>query len=251
MVKMATRCSGFILSGALALSLAATSGIAQAEPGWHTPKPIFHAKRYAGLATDWLEWVVAFPNASSPLLDPTGAFAAEEQSGNVWFLAGTAVSGQASRSVTLPEGTALFFPIVNNYWVNVPELGDFPWSPAQEAFARSYIANRVDTAHDLILEIDGRAVPNATKLRLRSAVGECTLPPDADDNIFGGPIDAGPHECVADGYWAFVPPLSVGHHTIRFAGGLAADDFNLAFDLDVTYQITVRRHRHRMETNPH
>ena len=68
MLKMATRSSGFILSGALALLLAAASGATHAEPGWHTPKPIVHAKRYPGVAADWLEWVVAIPAASNPCL---------------------------------------------------------------------------------------------------------------------------------------------------------------------------------------
>jgi hypothetical protein len=152
-------------------------------------------------------------------------------------------------AVTVPEGVALFFPIVNYFWVNTPEIGNPPdpaWSPAQEAYARSVLAAVVDTAHDLVLEVDGRPARNGTSLRMTSAVGDCTIPPDADDNIFGAALDAGPHPCVADGYWAFLPPLSVGHHTIRFAGGLTAADFKL----DVTYQITVRRDRQRMETIP-
>ncbi len=246
--KMATRCSGFILSGTLSLLLAAESTVAQAEPGWHIPKPLVHAKRYSALAADWLEWVVAIPAASNPLLDPTGAFAAEDQSGNVWFLAGT-LGGQASRSVTVPEGTALFFPIVNYFWVNTPEYGDPAWSPAQEAVARGYLAERVDTAHDLVLKIDGQPARNGTSLRMKSAVGDCTVPPSADDNIFEVALDAGPHPCVADGYWAFLPPLSVGHHTIRLAGGLFAADGS-EVTVDVTYQVTVWRHRPRMETNP-
>ncbi len=248
MVEIKATRSSLALAGALALLLGAASGVAEADPGWHVPKPKVHAKRYAGLAADWLEWIVAIPAASNPLLDTTGAFGAEEQSGNVWFLVGT-MEGQASRAVTVPEGVALFFPIVNYFWVNTPEIGNPPdpaWSPAQEAYARSVLAAVVDTAHDLVLEVDGRPARNGTSLRMTSAVGDCTIPPDADDNIFGAALDAGPHPCVADGYWAFLPPLSVGHHTIRFAGGLTAADFKL----DVTYQITVRRDRQRMETIP-
>ena len=135
--------------------------------------------------------------------------------------------------MTVPAGTPLFFPVVNYFWVNTPEYGDPPWSPAQEASVRSFLATNVDTRFDLSLEIDGRAVPNIDALRVSGAVGDCTLP---DDNIFGIPFSPGPHECVADGYWALLPPLSAGSHTIHFAGGLAA----VAFSLDVTYRITVR-----------
>ena len=52
--------------------------------------------------------------------------------------------------------------------------------------------------------------------------------------IFVIPFDPVPHDCVADGYWALLSPLSVGTHTIHFAGGFAS-----GFSLDVTYHITV------------
>ena len=68
-----------------------------------------------------------------------------------------------------------------------------------------------------------------------STVGNCVLPPDNLFVYFGYAVIAGPHECVADGYWALLPPLSVGKHTIRFAGG-----YSSGFTLDVTYHITVK-----------
>ena len=77
----------------------------------------------------------------------------------------------------------------------------------------------------------GRPVSNLDSLRVSGAVGSCTVP---DDNIFGVPFEPVPHDCVADGYWALLPPLPVGSHTIHFAGGLAS-----GFSLDVTYDITV------------
>ena len=98
---------------------------------------------------------------------------------------------------------------------------------------REFLAATVDTAQELVLEVDGRPVLNVYRLRVPGAVGARTLP---DDNIVGVPFDAVPHECVADGYWAQVPPLSAGDNTIRFAGGLASSGFSL----DVTYEIIVR-----------
>jgi len=86
-----------------------------------------------------------------------------------------------------------------------------------------------DTARNVVQEIDG-AVQNLDRLRVSGAVGACTLP---DDDIFGIPFDPVPHDCVADGYWALLSPLSVGSHTIHFAGGFAS-----GFSLDVTHQIT-------------
>jgi hypothetical protein len=228
---MRRKYSRFAFFGGLALLLMVTSALAQTGP---TPVPTNSqaARGYAEQAAHWLEWVVAIPAPANPLFDPDGAYAAVGQSGQVWFLVGT-TGGSATRAVTVPAGTALFFPIVNYFWINTPEYGDPEWSPTQEASVRAFLADNVDTAYGLALDIDGRPVRNVSGLRVPGAVGECTLP---DDNIFGVPLDPGPHECVADGYWALLPPLSAGIHTIHFGGGIAATGFSL----DVTYQITVR-----------
>jgi hypothetical protein len=236
---MTKRWLDLILSGPLASLLATTTSFAEAAPNTLPPESNAYGKGYAQLAAEWLEWLLAIPAASSPLLDPDGAFAAVGQSGKVWFLAGT-VGGPATRSVTVPTGTALFFPIVNFFWLNTPEYGDPPWSPDQAKHVKDDILTPVvDAAHGLILEIDGRTVQNVDSLRVYSELGECTVP---DDNIFGAPFDPVPHACVADGYLALLPPLSAGNHTIHFAGGIAAVPpyQPVPFSLDVTYHITVR-----------
>jgi len=231
---MRSRYSHIAWSGALSLLLAVMTGLAQADQ-----KPLprnSHAfgEGYSELTADWLEWVLAIPTAANPLLDLNGASAAVGQSGKVWFLVGNTTGGATTRTVIVPAGKALFFPIVNYFWVNTPEFGDAAWSPAQEAFVRQQIAAVVDTAYNLFLEIDGQPVPNVAGLRVSGAVGACTLPAD---NIFGVPLAPGPHECVADGYWALLPPLPNGHHTIRFGGMF---NNGSGFSLDVRYHITVR-----------
>ena len=218
------------LSAAFALLLTVIAGIAQAGPRPLPPNANEYGVGYAGLTAAWLEWTVAVPESSNPILDSDGAFATAGQSGRVWFLTGT-LGGAATRDVTIPAGTSLFFPIVNYFWVNTPEYGDAPWSPDQEAFVRQLMADTVDTAQNMSLEVDGRPIPNLATLRVSGAVGACTLP---DDNIFEVPFEPVPHDCVADGYWALLSPLSVGTHTIHFAGG-----FESGFSLDVTYHITV------------
>jgi hypothetical protein len=229
---MKRRSVHLISYGVLALLLAVTTSLARAASNLLPPNSTAYGKGYAELSAEWLEWVLAIPASSNPLLDSDGAFAAVGQSGKVWFLVGT-VGGPATRSVTVPAGTALFFPIVNYFWVNTPEYGDPSWSPTQEADVRRFLAANIDTAYGLVLEIDGRTVPSIYGYRVSGAVGECELP---DDNIFGIPFNPVPHECVADGYWALLAPLSAGNHTIHFTGGVLA----VGFSLDVTYHITVR-----------
>jgi hypothetical protein len=225
-----------VSSSLLALLVGVAASTAVAGP---KPLPVnsnAFGQGYGELAAGWTEWVTAIPNATNPLFDDTGAYAAIGQSGKVWFLVGSQSSDAVTRSVTVPTGTALFFPIVNYFWVNTPEAGDAPWSPAQEAYARGVLAYFIDTAWNLVLEIDGVPYSKVDTLRVASTVGICTPPPAKEDNLFGVPLNPGPHECVADGYWALLPPLSVGEHTIRFAGEILAAEFSL----DVTYHVTVR-----------
>jgi hypothetical protein len=230
-MTMRSRYSRLFSFGALAVLLAVTTSVAQAAKGPLPSNSNAFGKGYAALTTNWVEWMIAIPTPSNPLLDPNGAFAAVGQSGKVWFLAGTFDTAPVTRSITVPAGTALFFPVINEFWVNIPEAGDNPWSPAQEAFVRDFLRQIVDDAENLVLTIDGETIANF--YRFSGPVGECTLP---DDNIFGLPVTAGPHECLSDGYWALLPPLSNGHHTVHFSGSIPS----LPFSLAVTYEITVR-----------
>lgn len=222
-----------VYSAMLALLLSVMTGLAQAGPGPLPTNSNAYGMGYDELAAAWLEWAVAIPAPTNPILDPTGAYGAIGQSGKVWFLAGT-TGGSVERTITVPKGKAVFFPIVNYFWVNTPELGDPPWTADWETAVRNYVASVVDTHQGLMLVIDGRPVAHVEALRVASTVGACTVP---DDNIFGVKLAPGPHECVADGFWALLPPMSVGKHTIRFKGGFAEPQ--PGFSLDVTYRITV------------
>jgi hypothetical protein len=229
---MNRKSSRFLLSGLLGLVFALTAGLVQAAPGVLPPNSNAYGKGYDELAAEWLVWVSAIPAPTNPLFDSDGSFAATDQAGKVWYLVGT-TGGSATRSVTVPTGTALFFPIVNTFWINTPETGDPVWSDDFEADVRELLATQMDTAENLVLEIDGKAVPNVYALRAASPVAMCMVP--AEDNIFDVPLNPVPRECLADGYWALVPPLSVGKHTIHFAGA-----FGDSFALDVTYKVTVK-----------
>ena len=86
---------------------------------------------YAGLSygewgAAWWQHMFSIPAATNPMLDTTGANALIDQSGPVYFLAGTFGGGEATRTVTIPSGKALFFPIVNGCYDNGGILPDFP-----------------------------------------------------------------------------------------------------------------------------
>jgi hypothetical protein len=107
------------LACVLLLCSALASGKAEPNPGVLPPQSSSHGQTYGEWAADWWTWVQSIPADINPVLDATGADAAVDQTGSVWFLAGS-FSGDAERTVTIPTGKALFFPIINNIWVNFP-----------------------------------------------------------------------------------------------------------------------------------
>jgi hypothetical protein len=223
-------CPSLKTAASLCAALLLMSSVSHAvEPVPVTQKA--YGKTYAQHAAGWLAWALSIPVSTNPIIDADGSYGALGQSGKVWYLAGN-FGGTTTRSLTVPSGTALFFPLVNVFWVNTPELGDPAWSPTWEAQVRQLLAPVIDGAHSLSLEVDG--VPSATVNNLRAAsdVAICVLPAE---NIVGPLVNPGPHECVGDGYWALLEPLKVGQHTIRFTGGFTG------FSLDVTYHLTVKQ----------
>jgi hypothetical protein len=228
----------------LALTLISLAALPQgggAQPGNQGNPGVLPAashpfgKSYGEWADAWVQWAYSFPLSHGPVSDLTGELAGLGQSGNVWFLAGT-FGGVAERTVQIPPGKALFFPIGEWSWVNLPDYGDNPWSPAQETYARGVLAEFVDDLENLTCQIDGREVRHIAAYRFDTPPGEAFMQTMPDDNSFGIPAGTyGP--CVADGYWLMLAPLSNGQHTIHFTASQGSFDFSL----EVTYHITIGR----------
>ena len=189
----------------------------------------------------WWQWVTAVPADRHPLLDDTGEHAAEYQSGPVWFLAGkfcieACDAAIADRSLTVPAGTALFFPIANAEWDN---LGNPPTNLTEENL-RALVKQSVDGVTGMACEIDGVPVGGLesvfeTPYRVTSPPFDYSIP---EDNLYGAlGLDfpalrvAG---AVSDGVWLMLPPFEAGEHTIHFTAS-----FPGGFNLDITYRVTV------------
>ena len=205
---------------ALALTMVANVTLAQYPPASH-------------LATRWWQWVLETPASENPLTDTTGQFAAVNQSGRVWFLAGN-VGGTTVRTITVPSGKALFFPIVNVFDVEdgiAVGGGRLFLVPKPVQVAQEFFSKVIATAAGLSREVDGSPVPITTANLEQSTPFSLHLPAD---NILG--VLAGVYYPAVDsGYYVLLPPLSAGQHTIHWAGSLTF--FSLS--LDVTYNITV------------
>ena len=236
-------------TGALALMLALATNLALAGslnpnprvlPPGSTPNDL----SYGAWSDAWWTWALSIPADTNPILDPTGANGALGQSGPVWFLAGVGfgIGPTVERSLTVPPGKMLFFPLVNYVWVNTPQYGDPPWSPEQEAFARGFIGAGIDSAQDLTCQVDGKEITDLMAYRCKTPIGGAEMVTMPDGNLFG--IAAGTYgPMVTDGYYLMLTPLTPGEHTIHFTGGLAGSGppYNIppSATMDVTYHLTV------------
>jgi hypothetical protein len=229
-------------------AFAARGGGAQVSPVHAN----YRGHGYSEWSALWWRWCFSLPVDGHPLFETAGGAAGQE--GNVWFLGGTFISvenpnnpalieGIATRDLTIPPGTALFFPILNTEastaegnGETVEELRDLAVLSADHIIPGS-----------LLCTIDGKAVHNLADYRVES--GPFVYGPLPENNIlqaFELDAPAGSTSLAyGDGVYVMVPPLSAGKHTIHFEGvamyTLEEDGFDLIFALDITYNITVKR----------
>lgn len=200
-----------------------------------------YGRSYGEWMASWQQWATSIPASAHPLLVDT-APGETGQSGPVWFLGGKfcAVSNQncgtsnVVRQITIPAGTALFFPIIDGEFSTL-ETGIKDINGLRQ-MAYSY----ANGAKNLSLEIDGINVPNLQNFRVQSTVFGFYLPPDDFFTAVGeGPFTPGDYfPGIDDGYYVMVKPLTAGRqHTIHFH----AEQPDYGFVLDITYFVNVQR----------
>jgi hypothetical protein len=186
-----------------------------------------HGKSYAEWSAEWWRWALSLPADQNPFFDDgVSVNGANGQSGPVWFLTGVInESGVATRTLTVPKGVMLFFPVINTEASTVEAPPFFGSNEAElRAAALSFsLAN-------VVAEIDGKPVANLENFMVTSPMFEFGLP---ENNVLGVP--AGTGFSVSNGVYLMLTPLSVGQHVIHFGGTFADFDFTL----DITYVITV------------
>lgn len=181
----------------------------------------------------WWQWVLSIPSAFNPLYDETGERVEIGQSGDVWFLVGVInESGTATRTATIPEGKALYFPILNNILF---DDGAEPRVTEENANSQAAIQQAGIDATSLYLEIDGVPVTGLDQWGVISPVFPLAMP---DGNVFNDffTTSRGVYfPSISNGYWVMIRPLPPGEHTIH-SGGTAG-----SFTIEITYNLTVVR----------
>lgn len=201
------------------------------------------AQDYGSLTALWWQWVYSQPAVevdgtnTNPVLDTTGQYAAVGQENGIgpankyFFLTGT-FGTDAERTVTVPEGKTLFFPIFNSERDNAVDPVTDNSVPELKALAKADI----DAATTLEATLDGEDV---TIFRSTSPTFSYTLP---DENtlydafeLFGPQFEGRIKPAVADGYWAYIPPLPPGEYTLEIHSAASSTGFSV----NVIYNLTV------------
>ena len=168
----------------------------------------------------WWQWAATFEPAVSPVADRTGRYCTGNQSGDVWFLAGTYGSARTIRTCTVPRGKYLFFPIVNYVVMPNPSSGQ-TLSCAQ---VRGQAEQMTDDLLKILLEIDGRTYDGLAEHRQAT---QCF-----DLGALAGP-SLHLYPVAANGYYVMLRPLPPGEHVINFGGALPTNVQVVTYNLIV------------------
>jgi hypothetical protein len=223
-----------VAAGALTLSAApspaASSGFKAANGGAAILPPGSNpfGSPYSQWSARFWQWSLGLQLAQNPPFG--GAPCTSGQSGHVWFLYG----GPAIVNCTVPNGTALYFPIIDAECSNLDPAPYHGETPAERgSCAKAWI----DNATDLSATIDGVPVRNLALYRVQSGDFQFFVP---RDNILG---ITGPAMGLSsdDGYYLMLAPRSTGNHTIRIHAVQhdPSDPSQVAFIIDTTINLTV------------
>lgn len=192
------------------------------------PKPQLGQK----LSAEWWQLISSLPPDVNPQFDDSGANCVVGQRGDVWLLAGTFSGEPTTRTCSVPEGKGLYFPVINQYQFNSPNLcGQDEVSLTAEQM-RANVAPFIDDATNLSVTLDGETVEIE---RVKSVVFDVALPADNLYTYFGiVPCPAGIYSpAVDDGFYAYVKKLTPGPHTLHIYAESGP------FTVDNTYYLTV------------
>jgi hypothetical protein len=203
-------------------------GRSQAAVVVESPGASVAGKTIGAWSAAWWQWAAPLAPPGDPFTDTTGAAAGTNQSGPVFFLAGSE-GGSNARHFTVPAGTYLLVPLLVGELSQL-ELG-FSYTSAQVKQAAKQQADMIDSLH---ATFDGTLIPQATLFTHREASQSFSFVAAANNQVgISGVGDSG--IAIADGYLVMLDPLAPGTHVLNFGGGISA----YGLYIDETDTITV------------
>jgi hypothetical protein len=158
----------------------------------------------AHLVERWWQWADRVPPGVRPYQDPTGMLCDLNQSGRIWFLAGTDGTADVVRHCTVPSGTWLFFPVIAMLASPTPGVA----MTCAQAVAKAASNNTHLVQADV--RIDGHVVPDIARHRIGTPHCFDAYP---DASYLRNPKAYFP--AASDGYWLLLRPLATGAHRVE------------------------------------
>lgn len=224
-----------LLTVCFVLSITAATVSAKAgnpNPGVLPVNSNSYGNTYEQWSEKWWQWTISIPAPINPILAPTGFYDASiGQSGNVWFLAGTDNKTGIERTVEIPAGKAIFFPIVNVLFFN-----DNDYS---EDYMRDVTKAIIDDTKVLEVTVDGKPLKNLDNYRVGSDLFVVKTPENGGFIYNPDLKTQESYPSVSDGYWIMLKPLSKGVHIISIHGLVVNPEYIGINEVGVKYIITV------------
>lgn len=207
------------------------------------PSQPHYGKTYAEWAAGWVSYVysVSPPECASPFDDSTGADCAlyQDAASPVFYLVGNFGGVSRRDACPIPKDKALFVPLINIWGDNAGVPPDMVLSDAD---LKAYAQQSFDTYHadGLLLEIDGRAVPHPERGAVPVTPYVVDVKPGQNPYAcMGIPDVQGEFPGYLAGYWALIPPLGPGKHTLRFGGHVSSPTPANDVVIDAGYSFTL------------
>jgi hypothetical protein len=136
----------------------------------------------------------------------------------VWFLCGAYNdTGSVSRTIVVPEGVYLFFPIVAAQLDNA-DPGYAPLTLDGLYASVGGFADAVDVP-GLACSVNGVAILDLAKRRVISTPFHyVAVPGSTPDVLYNAAPNDVVYPSVSDGYWVMLKPLPLGTHTVSWSG---------------------------------
>jgi len=197
-----------------------------------SPGSTVAGRTIAAWTAEWWTWVVQSPADANPIQDSTGALANQNNSGPVFFVAGTG-GGPATRSYSVPAGKPLLIPMVNIAWIG--------WPPDTQESANAALDGWENTVTGLFASIDGVTVTNPKGYLEQSEFFSAgnALAGTVATELFGAPAGAELSPSKSVGYWLMVAGLARGPHTLEFGGSTVDAEGTTTFSTSVRASINL------------
>jgi hypothetical protein len=182
-------------------------------------------RTYAEWTAKWWQWVLSITKTENPLIDQNGKNCANNQSGPVWFLAGT-LKGPAERSCTIPAHKAILFPVIN------VEASTAEGDGTTEKELAARVKFEMDQITDMRATISGTNVNELKQYRIQSPLFNVTLP---TDNVLWLPAQT--TKMMSEGYWLFLKPLEPRNYDLNSFGSCLSGRIKIG----ISYHLTIEK----------